>query len=63
MAIFESHFLLMVFFSLGVSVFFAFLLKPDMRTRLRFSLILFLVMVGGALAVAWLMFPFPRPLS
>jgi hypothetical protein len=58
-----SHFLLMALFSLGVSVFFAFLLKPDLKSGLRFGVILFLVMVVGALALAWLMYPFPAPLS
>jgi len=58
-----SHFLLMALFSLGVSVFFAFLLKPDLKSGLRFGIVLFLVMVMGTLVLAWLMYPFPTPLS
>jgi len=58
-----SHFILMALFSLGVSVFFAFLLKPDLKSGLRFGIVLFLVMVMGTLVLAWLMYPFPTPLS
>lgn len=63
MALLESHFFLMLLFSLGVAVFFSFLLKPDLRSGLRFGLFLFAIMVGGALLLSWIMFPFPRPIT
>lgn len=54
-----SHFLLMVLYSLGVSVFFAALWKRDARGQVVLFLQLFLGMVLGGLALAWLMYPFP----
>lgn len=54
-----SHFLLMVVYALLVSVFFAVLWRRDRREQWKLGLQLFLGMVVGGLAVAWLMYPFP----
>ncbi len=54
-----SHFLLMVVYSLLVSVFFAALWRRQRRAQVTLFLQLFLGMVLGALALAWLMYPFP----
>jgi len=54
-----SHFLLMVVYSLLVSVFFAALWRRDRRGQVLLFLQLFLGMVLGGLALAWLMYPFP----
>jgi len=54
-----SHFLLMVLYALIVSVFFAILWRRDRRGQVALFLQLFLGMVLGGLAIAWLMYPFP----
>lgn len=54
-----SHFLLMLLYSLVVSVFFAALWKRDTRGQVSLFLQLFLGMVLGGLVIAWLMYPFP----
>ena len=53
-----SHFLLMVVYALLVSVFFAALWRRDRREQWKLGLQLFLGMVVGGLAVAWLMYLF-----
>lgn len=54
-----SHGLLMGLYALLVSVFFALLWKRDRKHQLKLFLQLFIGMVGGALLLAWLMYPFP----
>ena len=54
-----SHFWLMVAYALLVSLFFTLLWRRDRREQIKLFLQLFLGMVGGGLAVAWLMYPFP----
>jgi len=54
-----SHGLLMSLYALLVSLFFAVLWKREGRRQLKLFLQLFLGMVGGALVLAWLMYPFP----
>lgn len=54
-----SHFLLMVLYALVVSTFFGLLWHDDARSRVRLSLKLFLGMVLGALAVAWILYFIP----
>ena len=56
----KSHLLHMVLYSVIVSTFLAVLVRYDMRSRLRLGVTLWMAMVGGALALAYLMFPFPR---
>jgi len=54
-----DHFLLLVWHALLVSVFFAFLWRSDTRGRRVLFLKTFGIMVIGAIALGWLMFPFP----
>lgn len=55
----RSHFLHMLLYSSLVSTFLAVLVRDDTRARLRFGLMLWLAMAGGALGLAYLMYPFP----
>lgn len=54
-----SHFLLMVLYALLVSLFFTALWRRERKEQVKLFLQLFLGMVAGGLAVAWLMYPFP----
>ena len=54
-----SHLLNLVIFSALVSTVFALLLREDRRSRIRFGLFAFGAFVLSALAVGWLMYPFP----
>ena len=55
----QSHLLHMVLYAILVSTFMAVLVRHDLRSRLRLGLTLWGAMVGGALALAYLMYPFP----
>lgn len=54
-----SHFFLMMLYALIVSLFFAILWRRKGRDQVRLLLQMFLGLVGGALLLAWLMYPFP----
>ncbi len=54
-----SHFELMVIYAALVSAFLALLWRPTPKAQVKLFLQIFLGMVGGGLALAWLMFPFP----
>ncbi len=54
-----SHFLLMVTYAALVSVFLTVLWRRKPLAQLKLFLQIFLGMVVGALALAWLMYPFP----
>jgi hypothetical protein len=54
-----SHLLVMTLFAFLVSLVFAVLVKDEPRARLRFGAIAFVAFVGGALALGWLLYPFP----
>ena len=56
--IFRSHLVSMIIYAFLVAVVLALIRKEDVRGRLRYGLILFLVMVGGALAFGWFMYLF-----
>jgi hypothetical protein len=56
----QSHFLHMLVYTTIVATFLALLVRDDRRERLRLGLTIWLAMVGGALALAYLMYPFPR---
>lgn len=56
---FRSHFVNLFLFSVLVSVFFAFLTQSSRSDRIRVSLVLGLSMIGIALLIAYIMFPFP----
>lgn len=54
-----DHFLIMTVYALLISLFFALLWRSAKRERVALFVKLFLALVVGALAVAWLMYPFP----
>jgi hypothetical protein len=56
----QSHLLLLTLFALVVSVVFAVLTKDDAHEQVRFGGLLFGGFVLAALALGWLMYPFPR---
>ncbi len=55
----HSHLVVLLVFSVLVSIVFATLLRPDLRSRLRFGAYVFLAFVVSALAVGWIMLPLP----
>jgi hypothetical protein len=55
----QSHLLHLLLYSTIVSAFFALLVRRGMKERLRLGLLIWGGMVGGTLALAYLMFPFP----
>ena len=55
-----DHFVIMAVYALLVSGFFALLWRDAARERLRLFGILLAALLLGGLAVAWLMYPFPR---
>jgi len=56
--IFKSHLFSMIIYAFFVSVVLALLRRDDKRSRLRYGLFLFLIMIGGALLFGWLMYLF-----
>lgn len=54
-----SHLLVMILFAGLVSLVFAVLMKDQPREQARLGGILFAGFVGAALALGWLLFPFP----
>jgi hypothetical protein len=50
----------MLLYSSLVAGFFAILMRRTLRDRVRFGAMIWLAMVGGALILAYLMYPFPR---
>ena len=54
-----SHFFMMVTYAALVSGFFALLWRRSVRPQVKLFLQIFLGMVGGGLALAWLMYFFP----
>ena len=56
----RSHLFHMLLYSVLVATFLAVLVRHDGRSRIRLGLTLWFAMVGGALALAYLMYPFPR---
>ena len=54
-----SHLLLMALYALEVSAFFALLWRRGRRERWVLFCKIFLGLVGGGVALAWLMYPFP----
>jgi heme/copper-type cytochrome/quinol oxidase subunit 4 len=55
----RSHLVHMVLYSTLVALFFAVLVRDDPRERRRLLAVLWLAMVGGGLALAYVMYPFP----
>ncbi len=56
----HSHFLHLVLYSTLVAVFFAALLRRRRAGQLRLGGTIWIAMVGGTLALAYLMYPFPN---
>jgi hypothetical protein len=54
-----THVGLMIVFALFVSVVFATLLRDDPKEQLQLGAKMFAGMVGGAIAVGWLLYPLP----
>lgn len=54
-----DHFLIMAVYAVLVSGFFALLWRESARDRRRLFGLLIAALIGGGLAVAWLMYPFP----
>lgn len=55
----STHFGLMVSYALVVALFFAGLWRRERKAQIRLFLQIFLGLVGGGLALAYLMYPFP----
>ncbi len=55
-----DHFLIMTLYALLVSIFFSVLWGNERAERLRLFAKIFGALVLGGLAVAWLMYPFPK---
>lgn len=55
----QSHVLLMVIFAFFVSLVFALIAKDDGREQLRFGGLMFAGFLVSAIALGWLMYPFP----
>lgn len=56
----RDHLLHLLVYSTVVAVFFAALVKRERAARIRLGIRIWLAMVGGALGLAYLLFPFPR---
>lgn len=56
----KSHLLHMMLYAGLVATFFAVLVRRDRRDQWKLGGSLWLAMVGGALLLAYLMYPFPR---
>ncbi len=54
-----SHLLLLTIFAFFVSLVFAVLMRDTPREQLRFGLLLFGGFLVAAIALGWLMYPFP----
>ena len=55
-----DHLTLMGLDALLIAVFFSFLWKPEPRERWRYFRKVFAALLLGAVALGWLMYPFPR---
>ena len=55
-----NHFQAMLLFAVIISIAFAFLTKQTARDRLKYALWAFLAFVLVAVALGWIMYPFPR---
>ncbi len=58
--IFRSHLLSMIVYAFFVSVVLSLIRRDDPKSRIKYGLSLFLIMVAGALAFGWLMYLFAR---
>jgi uncharacterized membrane protein len=58
--ILRSHLLSMIIYAFFVAVVLSLIRRDDTKSRLRYALSLFLIMVVGALAFGWFMYLFAR---
>ncbi|MFN7973125.1 MAG: hypothetical protein U0166_12385 [Acidobacteriota bacterium] len=56
----ESHVAHMVLYAAITAVLFSLLARDGRGERIRYALKLFALMTAGSIALAWLMYPFPR---
>ena len=56
----KSHLFHMLLYAMIVATFLAVLARRETRNRIRLGLTLWAAMVGGALTLAYLMYPFPN---
>ena len=56
----QSHFVLLVIFSLCVSTVFAALMREEMREQITLAAKMFAGLVAAAIVIGWLMYPFPN---
>jgi len=57
--LFQSHLVLLVVFAFFVSLVFAVIARDDTREQIRLGGLMFAGFVASALALGWLMYPFP----
>jgi cytochrome bd-type quinol oxidase subunit 2 len=55
----RNHLVLMVLYALATALFFTLLWKSERKEQVRFFLFVFVALVIGAIALAWVMYPFP----
>ena len=55
----QSHFVLLVIFSLCVSIVFAALMREELREQIMLAAKMFAGLVAAAIVIGWLMYPFP----
>jgi uncharacterized membrane protein len=58
--ILRSHLVSMILYAAFVAIVLAFLRRDDRKARVRYGLLMFLLMSGGAVAFGWLMYLFAR---
>ena len=56
--ILESHLLSMVLYAFFVALVLALIRRADKKTRIRYGVTLFVLMVAGAIAFSWFMYLF-----
>ena len=56
--ILQSHLFTMVLYAFFVALVMSFLRRDGKRARIKYGLILFLIMVAGAMAFGWFMYLF-----
>jgi hypothetical protein len=61
MSLLTDHFVVLVALATLIAAFLSLLWKDDARARRRLFVRIWLGLVGGALAAAWLLYPSPRP--
>ncbi len=58
--IFESHLLSMIVYAFFVALVMALIRRTKRKEQIRYGVVLFLVMVAGAIAFGWFMFLFVK---